>query len=80
MRIYFYAFKHYSNITEIPCPITGKFFVNKLPGEAFQYPSMLPAGEYRLDSRFSDGGKEFYLLTKTYGIVKAKGLHDLKMK
>lgn len=78
-EMYYYALKTYSNLIA-PCPIKGNFSINKLPGEAFKYPPLLPAGEYRMDTRIYDGGKEVFFSLKTYALVKAKGLHDLKMK
>lgn len=51
-----------------------------MPADAFKPPPIVPAGEYRMDSRIYDGEKETYASIKTYAFVKANGLHVLKMR
>lgn len=51
-----------------------------MPADASNYPQMVPAGDYRMDTRVYNGKNEVYFSIKSFAVVKAKGLHVLKMK
>lgn len=79
MGIFYPGLKKYSNFL-VPCPYNGIIGIYKAPAEVLRYPPMLPAGQYRMDARVYDGRSQVYFIVKTYGLVKPKGLHILKMK
>lgn len=53
--IYFEGIKTYSNLV-VPCPYKGIRGVYKFNADILKYPPIVPAGDYRLDSRIYDGG------------------------
>lgn len=72
--------KKYSNVL-VPCPYAkGNYSIVNIPADAFKFPPIVPAGEYRVDTRMYDGGKETYLFVKVYALIQATGAHVLKMK
>lgn len=48
-----------------------------MPADAYKFPPIVPAGEYRIDTRVYDGENDTYVRINGYGVIKAKGIHVL---
>lgn len=51
-----------------------------MPADGSNCPEFIPAGDYRMDTKIYDGKNETYFTVKSFAVVKAKGLHVLKIK
>lgn len=61
------------------CPFKGNITVKNLKATDFNLPPIIPAGEYRIDTRIYDDKNKTIVFPRIYFEVKHKGIIDMAM-